>query len=292
MKLGFCNTCVRIHNLPDHLKGELKEIEKFDKAGIEAYDEKDNDPFGLVGNTGTKEKGGLSRAEDVDFSQLTPGQQSIYKKKKNKKHEPPPGVGTILEPISEEVVSQEELERLEHVLSFIQNHIFMRFQTRMSVKFFTSLNFLLVPLIAMATPSGYAPDLIGEQWDPKNPFDFSNNHTSRYFIAGIAYLVMDLVEWILISWFAVKKSNSFQQRSEYFYGMATDKDLRVVMILWITFTGVFMYHTIWNPFQEIFKINLVREKYGVTPEPGMSGPSFSGWTQAYAVCYDMDHPGV
>ena len=80
-------------------------------------------------------------------------------------------------------VTQEEIDSLCGVVGAFQGHIFVRYQARAAAKFFTSTVFMMGPLVAGLTPTQHTPGFNEGLKD------------KRYLIAGITFVIADLLEW-------------------------------------------------------------------------------------------------
>mmetsp|Transcript_6409 Transcript_6409/g.15844 ORF Transcript_6409/g.15844 Transcript_6409/m.15844 type:complete len:976 (-) Transcript_6409:489-3416(-) len=137
-------------------------------------------------------------------------------------------------------ISREEQELLQSVVQAYQWFVFLRYQSRAGCKFFTSLIFVLAPLLSTLTPTAAMPG-------------FKGLDDNRYFIAGLTFLLVDVLEWGLITFvLQFKQSRDIHAKVDYYRQLLT-KDRMTLFLLftcsWVA--GIFMFNVSWNPFNAL-----------------------------------------
>ncbi len=84
----------------------------------------------------------------------------------------------------------DEAKMLRKLAEAVQNLIFLRYQTRSTTKLYTSLLFLVVPIVAAFTPSAKLPGF-------QNPLE--ENYFWKYLVPGLSFLLADILEWLVIT---------------------------------------------------------------------------------------------
>eukprot|EP00392_Amoebophrya_sp_AT5.2_P001836 g1841.t1 len=204
LRLTFANVSIRVHNLPAELKQDMQSL-VLDKTD-DAYDEKADDAFGVlegIEQERKKQQIAAGKRKPEDDRPKTGPMGYMQKKKKDSK---PPGTGTILEPVFEEPVNQAEIARLRNVISFVQTHIFMRFQVRSCAKLYTSLLFVFVPLISeFIGNSSYSPGFIAYT-------DVATDKRAEMqLVAGLSFLFVDAVEWAWLTSLAFRNADEMRK---------------------------------------------------------------------------------
>ncbi len=136
-------------------------------------------------------------------------------------------------------ISKEEQELLASVVGAYQWYVFLRYQSRAGCKFFTSFLFLFAPLLATAVPT-----------DGDKLPGFKGLDDYRYFVAGLTFLIVDILEWLFVTFlFQFPNTKDIHSKVDY-YRQLLSKD-RMTLFLLFTFSwvaGVFMFNVSWNPF--------------------------------------------
>lgn len=146
-------------------------------------------------------------------------------------------------------VSKEELDLLAGISNAFQNAIFMRYQTRITAKFYTSFLFIVIPFVSSATPTIYLPGY-------ENPFsqtvwegieDVKNNKPSLI-IAALTFLASDCFEWVVINLGILYRRTRNVHNKVDLYRQLITKEPKVVF-LFVSFAVVFGAFMFWAMFQ-------------------------------------------
>jgi hypothetical protein len=102
----------------------------------------------------------------------------------------------------------------------MQNYMFARWQVRMICKFLTSFMFLLVPLTGYFSRTRYLPGF-------QNVFDTDNPAAMRYLIAGVAFILSDIIEiCVVLKGFILSQSRDMQPKLNFFASIADNSRMK------------------------------------------------------------------
>jgi len=129
-----------------------------------------------------------------------------------------------------------ELDLLCGVVNAFQTQIFLRYQARATSKLFTAIIFLFGPSLASLTSTrdapGYEPVL-----------------GSRIFIAGVTFLITDILEWAVITWLHFKHTKNVHEKIDIYRQLQIkNKMVAFTLVSLAAVIGIFMFNTMWNPF--------------------------------------------
>lgn len=139
-------------------------------------------------------------------------------------------------------VLEQEKDRLRGVIAFVQAQIFLRFQVRIAVRLYTSLLFILVPIISnFVGRSRYSPKYLP-------PFDLTgdNKMAEMQFVAGVSFFLFDLVDAVYINRLFFRNTRDIAPRLKYlFWLMNQDPMLPIAMCSFAIVCGVMMFQQRW-----------------------------------------------
>ncbi|CAD7972941.1 unnamed protein product [Amoebophrya sp. A25] len=150
-------------------------------------------------------------------------------------------------------ITREEQELLAAAVGAYQWFVFLRYQNRASCKFFTSIIFIFAPLLASWTPT---VDMAG----------YKGLDDSRYFLAGLTFLVVDILEWLIVTFvFQWRNTRDLHSKVDYCRQLLTKDFMTPFLLFTFSWTaGVFMFNTSWNAFhparlaKRLFEIGVSR----------------------------------
>jgi hypothetical protein len=132
-------------------------------------------------------------------------------------------------------------------MSFIQTHIFMRYQMRASAKLFTSILFLTAPLVGWMIPGVRSSPGFRAYIDVE-----AGTATPQYLVAGISYFMVDVLEWAFMTHLALNKSRDIMSYSGYFHALLTSNNkVQVMLVCMSAFFGIFLWQAVLNPFGDV-----------------------------------------
>lgn len=140
----------------------------------------------------------------------------------------------------------EAQEQLQGVAGIMQSAIFNRYQTRAMAKFFTSYMFLSVPIVTSYTNAKNSPGFT-------SPLDYAvDADANTLFIAGIAFLINDVVEWVCITFgILYRRTRDIHSKIDVYRQLLTKKRSMIyVHVCWGSILGIFMYNRMWDPWNE------------------------------------------
>lgn len=136
----------------------------------------------------------------------------------------------------------EAQQLLQGVSASLQSAIFNRYQTRATAKFFTSYLFMLVPILTRMTNGKNSPGYT-------DPFG-SGPESEKYLIAGLAFFLTDLFEWLGITFGVLyRKTRDIHTKIDIYRQLLTKNRAVLQCFIWLAVVmGAYMYNRMWMPF--------------------------------------------
>lgn len=201
-------------------------------------------------------------------------------------------------------VNKEEMDLLAGISGAFQNAIFMRYQTRITAKLYTSLMFILAPTFSYYTDTRYMPGYINPWYEPfilqceswNLPYAMPSGCTVELSklsmaTAAAAFLFCDVFEFMTINFgILYRRTRNVHVKVDVYRQLIT-KEKRVVinLIAWSTVFGVFMFWAMWQSFNLTKLQRHLRTK--VTDdegEPVLGEEEILTWDRVIENCPDWD----
>jgi hypothetical protein len=129
----------------------------------------------------------------------------------------------------------------EGFIDMLQNYIFARWQVRMWCKLLTSVMFILIPLTASFSPTRYLPGF-------QDILDFDNPASVRNLIAGVAFILSDIIEfWVVLKGFMLSQSRNIQPKLKFFASIVDNRRIKICLCVMVGYFILFTFAWIWVP---------------------------------------------
>jgi hypothetical protein len=124
-------------------------------------------------------------------------------------------------------VAEEEVVPFEGFIDMLQNYMFSRWQVRMWCKLLTSFMFILIPLTASFSPTRHLPGF-------QDIFDLDNPASVRYLIAGVAFILSDIIEfWVVLKGFILSQSRNIQPKLKFFASITDNFRMKICICVMV-----------------------------------------------------------